>query len=171
VAFAVDGPTKTQTIGVTVPTLRLAGVTSAANIEIVAPTVAGQAPLDANSDAVTYLRFTCIQTATGIKTGVDVHASGIPAGTYLGLAASAPNSDAMGVLPGAGAYFAFPVTTGHTGLPTSDQPLVEALGSSYSGSGDSDGIGLVYTLHIYDWTAVRAGTTHPLVTFTMRDSN
>jgi hypothetical protein len=166
-----DSNTRTQTIGVTVPTVRIVGVYDDATITVVAPTTAGTAPDPAVSNT-TYLRYTALDRLSGsttVHSGIDAAVStttghGLPAGTQLQLAAGAPaGSDAHGNL---GTYFAT-----LSNLTTSaGQRLIANIGSGYTGTGTTDGASLVYTLTITDWTQIRAGATPTWVVFTMTDN-
>jgi hypothetical protein len=160
-ALAADA-TAHQTIGVNVPVIRVAGVSGDANITVVAPTVAGEAPAPAVSNT-TYLRYTTVSATQG--TSIDAKISAIPAGSTIRLVAGAPAAGS-GKAGSVGLFFgAFNLST------TTDGHLINGITSGFTGNNSltNDGASLVYTLTITDWTAIRAAVTHPTVTFTMRD--
>jgi hypothetical protein len=164
---AMAGPGDTnvahQTIGVTIPVMRVAGVDADANLTILAPTVAGTPPLPAVSDP-TYLRYTSVWDGTH-KAAFDASVVGVPVGTNLALLSGYPTgSGATGDLGTVLAYGAIPT------LDATHRRLINAIGSGFTGRGAGDGASLVYTLTITDWTQVRAAITHPTVTFTMTDN-
>jgi hypothetical protein len=113
---------------------------------------------------VTYLRYTVVSAHPNLS-GVDVAVTGLPAGTNLALDTAAPAAGS-GKMGDVGLLF-----NSSAGLSSSAFQMIEKIGSCLTGRADGDGVSLLYTLTINDWTKIRAGTTGATATFTMRDSN
>lgn len=162
-----DGPTASHTIGVTIPPLAIIDIESAVSPNLTftftSPTEAGNPITAPQSDNSLWLNYSAINAAsTSKKISVKLSAL-IPGIDIKLLAAAASGSSGGGTLGTPVAEFT---------LSATDQPLINSIGSSYTGDGASNGHQLTYKIsstqaNYQNYVAASVGSA--TVTYTISD--
>ena len=168
-AFAQDTKTDNHDVTIVIQEVAILDIHSTGaskNITqtFTAPTEAGLALVAPPADATLWLNYSSIVTAAAPDNvrKVSVKISATVPGVNIQVAAATPTG--TGTL-GSGSTV--------TALSTTDQDIITAIGSCYTGDGASVGSNLTYTLTTLnaDYGTLVAGTTPPVtVTYTLSDN-
>ena len=163
-SYAQDGLTATHTISYTVPKVALVDVEGGASISLalVAPTEAGLGMDMSASSSALWLNYSST-TATAQTNTVSVKADVLLPGVALKVLAGADAGTGAGTVGTAASQIT---------LTTSDQTIVSAIGTCYTGDGTSKGHNLTYSLATSSYTLIKytASPTSVTVTYTITNN-
>ena len=163
-SYAQDGLTATHTVAYTVPKVALVDVEGGASISLtlVAPTEAGLGmDMSATSSAL-WLNYSST-TATAQTNTVSVKTSATLPGVALKVLAGADAGTGAGTVGSPASIIT---------LTTSDQTIISAIGTCYTGDGTSKGHNLTYSLATSSYTAIKytASPTSLTITYTITNN-
>lgn len=136
-----DNGTDNHQVSVTIPSLAImdieyTGASKNISMALVAPTEAGLGLADATDNSI-WLNYSAIKILSGTNYAVSAKLDNPIAGVDLKVQAAAAASGSVGTVGTA---------LGQITLTSSDQPLINAIGSCYTGNGNTKGHQLTYTL-------------------------
>ena len=162
-ASAQDGLTASHAVSYSVPKVALVDVEGGSSISLalVAPTEAGLGMVTSATDNSLWLNYSST-TATSATNTISVKADVALPGMDLRVLA--------GANAGSGAGTAGTPTSIVT-LSTSDQLIVNGIGTCYTGNGTSNGHNLTYSLATNDYSLIKYTATPTVVTVTYTITN
>ena len=170
-AVAQDTQTDNHQITVIIPSVALLDLETSvsknfsANFTQAAPAEAGDKLTIPVANADLWLNYSSVLAATGlgsISRRVDVKASALVPGVTISAVAGA-------ITTGFGSKG---TPTSAVTLTTTDQPIINTIGSAYTVTGPSNGHKLTYSFDALDanYAALKAGSTTVTVTYTLADN-
>ena len=162
-ATAQDGLTANHAVSYTVPKVALVDVEGGSSISLAltAPTEAGLGMVTSATNSALWLNYSST-TATAATNTISVKADVLLPGMALKVLAAADASAGAGT---AG------TPTSIVTLTTSDQNIVTAIGTCYTGDGTSNGHNLTYSLATTDYSLIKYTATPTVVTVTYTITN
>ncbi len=163
-AFAQDGLTANHAISYTVPKVALVDIEGGSSISLtlVAPTEAGEGMDMSATNSDLWLNYSST-TASAATNTVSVRASTTLPGVALKVLAGADAGEGDGAVG---------TPTSIVTLSTSDQNIINSIGTCYTGDGTSKGHNLTYSLatSAYNLIKYTASPTSVTVTYTITNN-
>jgi hypothetical protein len=153
-----------QNITVILPSIALLDIApnnTAFNLNLVAPTDAGNIVVNNNTNATKWINFTSA-VATGITRKITAQISGtLPNGLNLKLITLNYAGAGAGTLG---------TSSGTVYLTGTAQTVVNNIGGAYTGDGSNNGYNLNYSLEISNYSLLRSQTNTFSIIYTMSDN-
>jgi hypothetical protein len=142
VGFAQDGIDDSHTVAISIPQVALVDIASTGTsnnltLGFTAPTEAGNPLGDPTNDTSLWLNYSSIKSAAGITNTVSVKLDTALPGVDINVSAATDAGDGDGALG---------TPAGTVTLTNMDQPIVNGIGSSYTGDGSTAGHNLTYSV-------------------------
>lgn len=153
-----------QNVSLTLPSIALLDIApnnTAFNLDMIAPTEAGNIIINSSSNSSKWINFTSA-VATGITRRITAQVSGtLPNGVNLKLITSSYVGSGAGILG---------TSTGTIFLTGTAQTVVNNIGGAFTGDGSSNGYNLNYHLEIGDYSLLKSQTTTFTIIYTILDN-
>jgi len=161
--FAQNGLTTNQAVSYTVPKVALVDVEGGASVvlALVAPTEAGTAMVTSATNSALWINYSST-TASSATNTITVKADVLLPGMSLKVLAAANAGGGAGTSG---------TPTSIVTLTTSDQNVITAIGTCYTGNGTSNGHNLTYSLATTDYSLIKYTATPTVVTVTYSITN
>ena len=162
-----DTNVSSHTLGITIPSVAIVDIepTAAKNITMAftAPTEAGLPIVAPANNSTLWLNYSYIPTTSTKTAKVSVKVDAVVPGLDVKVQAAAASGTGGGGT--VGTSVAAPVT-----LTTADQPIVSAIGASYTGDLNVNGHNLTYSLSASNYPGLFASTPSLTVTYTISEN-
>lgn len=153
-----------QNVSLTLPSIALLDIApnnTAFNLNMVAPTEAGNIIVVSNTNNSKWINFTSA-VATGITRRITAQVSGsLPNGVNLKLITSNYAGSGAGILG---------ISLGTIYLTNTAQTVVNNIGGAFTGDGSNNGYNLNYSIEIANYDLLRSQTTTFTIIYTILDN-